>query len=415
MPTFDEIWHSIIWKDDLDDYNRDGFNTTGFDHDGYDRNGFDMRGFNREGYNRYGYDKYGYNRDGLDRDFLDENGYDREGYRVLSSIWHRPKCIIEKVMHKERSEVRYARKKLPKKLLTDAERHDEIRLMSEAKHNHVMPIVTNYSDENFQYIVMPYCSEDLSQWLTSAISDIEDNIHMIQKTTNPFSIMALDGNRRTGIPQWIFCLATLVRHLHTCTPAAIRHCDIKPQNILIHENRKLLLADFELAYSSPDDTFSGSTGSVGTVRYLPPETQVLNRQMDRIGKKADIWALGCVFYELLYVMSLPYINNGKGLPRIEGRYSVEKSKSFDYGDLNDPESWQEDPELLERLDLDNFQDFVKGLGPYVWKSMLDENPDSRASADNVWEKVRELVKHKAHPNPYGWSTSQYCSCNRYLH
>jgi hypothetical protein len=74
----------------------------------------------------------------------------------------------------------------------------------------------------------------------------------------------------------------------------IVHCDVKPQNVLIDESGRPKLVDFGISRSiaatgALTDTISGTAG------YIAPE-QLLGEPVDG---RVDIYALGCVVYEML--------------------------------------------------------------------------------------------------------------------
>jgi serine/threonine protein kinase len=74
------------------------------------------------------------------------------------------------------------------------------------------------------------------------------------------------------------------------------HRDIKPGNILVATGDHVYLTDFGLTKRAADSHGMTKTGMfVGTVDYIAPE-QVEGRRIDA---RADIYALGCVTYELL--------------------------------------------------------------------------------------------------------------------
>jgi serine/threonine protein kinase len=77
------------------------------------------------------------------------------------------------------------------------------------------------------------------------------------------------------------------------------HRDIKPENILLHDGQALV-ADFGIALATAGTTDGGritETGlSLGTPAYMSPEQATGDRVIDAW---SDIFALGCVLYEIL--------------------------------------------------------------------------------------------------------------------
>jgi serine/threonine-protein kinase len=77
------------------------------------------------------------------------------------------------------------------------------------------------------------------------------------------------------------------------------HRDIKPENILLHEGQALV-ADFGIAlavsHSEGGSRMTETGMSLGTPHYMAPEQAMGERE---ITPKADIYALGCVLYEML--------------------------------------------------------------------------------------------------------------------
>lgn len=71
----------------------------------------------------------------------------------------------------------------------------------------------------------------------------------------------------------------------------IIHCDIKPDNLLIFPNNRLLLTDFGIAKVA-HRTLQGSGG--GTLGYVAPE-----QAMGRPSFRSDVFSLGVVMYRML--------------------------------------------------------------------------------------------------------------------
>jgi len=80
--------------------------------------------------------------------------------------------------------------------------------------------------------------------------------------------------------------------------AGIVHRDLKPANVMLRPDGSIRVLDFGLAKidSTPGSlTMTGAGAILGTVAYMSPE-QAKGQPVDR---RCDIWAFGCVLYELL--------------------------------------------------------------------------------------------------------------------
>ena len=76
------------------------------------------------------------------------------------------------------------------------------------------------------------------------------------------------------------------------------HRDVKPANILLHDGRALV-ADFGIALAAARtgrDRLTETGLSLGTPAYMSPEQALGDRLIDG---RTDIYALGCVLYEML--------------------------------------------------------------------------------------------------------------------
>ena len=70
------------------------------------------------------------------------------------------------------------------------------------------------------------------------------------------------------------------------------HRDLKPENIFLDKNNRLKIGDFGISAILKNTKYA--TSQVGTYNYMPPE--LINSQ--KYSNKIDIWALGCIIYEL---------------------------------------------------------------------------------------------------------------------
>ncbi|MEU1028135.1 serine/threonine-protein kinase [Streptomyces mirabilis] len=84
----------------------------------------------------------------------------------------------------------------------------------------------------------------------------------------------------------------VLRALRAAHSAGVLHRDVKPGNVLLSSDRRVLLTDFGIAQVEGDTTITRTGEIVGSVDYLAPERV---RGHDP-GPSADLWALGATLY-----------------------------------------------------------------------------------------------------------------------
>ncbi|KAK3820949.1 MAG: kinase-like domain-containing protein [Linnemannia gamsii] len=91
-------------------------------------------------------------------------------------------------------------------------------------------------------------------------------------------------------------ILTAVEYVHS---QGVIHRDLKPENILLDQRMYVKLTDFgtaKMLESSEDGTESDRANSfVGTAEYVSPELLTEKAAC----KSSDLWALGCIIYQLL--------------------------------------------------------------------------------------------------------------------
>jgi serine/threonine protein kinase len=114
---------------------------------------------------------------------------------------------------------------------------------------------------------------------------------------------------------WMEELSQLLNYLHSLNPHPIVHCDLKPSNIMITHDDKLVLIDFGISKRIGEDS---EKSAALTYRYAAPEqfgkeigekhrelvTERFGKLPDerfswKIDSRTDIYSFGVIFFELL--------------------------------------------------------------------------------------------------------------------
>ncbi len=149
----------------------------------------------------------------------------------------------------------------------------EIRTTAKLQHPHILPLHDSGEADGLLFYVMPFVSgETLREQLRRDRQlPVDDAVRIASDIAG-----ALDYAHRHGVI----------------------HRDIKPENIFLHEGQALI-ADFgiALAVTSAGGQRMTQTGiSLCTPEYMSPEQALGERS---ITARADVYALGCVLYEML--------------------------------------------------------------------------------------------------------------------
>jgi calcium-dependent protein kinase len=148
---------------------------------------------------------------------------------------------------------------------------NEIRILKQMDHPHIMKIYEYYSTENHLYIVSEYLGG----------GELFDRI--IEEKT-------FDETRAAILMKQILSAVSYL-HKHKVT-----HRDLKPENIVFEtkdKNSNLKIIDFGTSKSIADNEKLRTR--MGTAYYIAPE--VLNGKYDQI---CDIWSCGVIMYILLF-------------------------------------------------------------------------------------------------------------------
>ncbi|MDQ6801434.1 MAG: protein kinase [Acidobacteriota bacterium] len=107
------------------------------------------------------------------------------------------------------------------------------------------------------------------------------------------SLMRREG--RLPLLRVIEIFRQICEGLQAAHDAGVIHRDLKPQNVLIDNRGRVLIADFGLAKSVEYRSLTEAGKVIGTPHYMSPE-QVKGITLD---KRSDIYSLGIILYEML--------------------------------------------------------------------------------------------------------------------
>jgi eukaryotic-like serine/threonine-protein kinase len=146
----------------------------------------------------------------------------------------------------------------------------EARTAARLSHPNVVAVFDSGSDAGLHYLVMEHVpgrslGELLRQWGT------------------------LPPPRAAELAAQV-CAALAAAHAD-----GVVHCDVKPGNVLLTADGHAKLADFGIAKAAAAPALTGEDLVLGTAAYLAPE----QAQGGPVDARSDVYALGCVLYELL--------------------------------------------------------------------------------------------------------------------
>jgi eukaryotic-like serine/threonine-protein kinase len=147
----------------------------------------------------------------------------------------------------------------------------EIKLAAKLQHPHILSVYDSGDAGGLLWYTMPFVQgESLRDRMTrEGQLPIPDAMRIARE-----SALALDYAHRNGVV----------------------HRDIKPENILLSDGQAIV-ADFGIARAVADEHGLTQTGmAVGTPGYMSPEQATGERTIDA---RTDIYALGCVLYEMI--------------------------------------------------------------------------------------------------------------------
>jgi hypothetical protein len=85
----------------------------------------------------------------------------------------------------------------------------------------------------------------------------------------------------------------MVAALRAAHAAGVLHRDVKPGNVLLGENGRVVLTDFGIAMATGTSTLTRTGEIIGSIDYIAPERMKGHKP----GPSADLWALGATLFQ----------------------------------------------------------------------------------------------------------------------
>ncbi|KAM5309382.1 serine/threonine-protein kinase Nek1 isoform 3-T4 [Glossophaga mutica] len=146
----------------------------------------------------------------------------------------------------------------------------EVAVLANMKHPNIVQYRESFEENGSLYIVMDYCEG----------GDLFKRINAQKGILFP----------EDQILDWFVQICLALKHVHD---RKILHRDIKSQNIFLTKDGTIQLGDFGIARVL-NSTVELARTCIGTPYYLSPEIC----ENKPYNNKSDIWALGCVLYEM---------------------------------------------------------------------------------------------------------------------
>ena len=176
------------------------------------------------------------------------------------------------------------------------EAENEVNVLKSISHESIVNYVEYFFENKKYFLIMEFCSG----------GDLKNAINAQKCLGAPFSEEIV-----------LIWFGQLISGLKYLKERKILHRDLKPNNVFLTAEKKIKIGDFGLA-KALDSTYEMAKTKSGARVYMAPER---HRGLE-YNHKADVWALGCILYELCTLKhtftNVPDILDGRYEPIPDG-------------------------------------------------------------------------------------------------
>jgi serine/threonine protein kinase len=235
--------------------------------------------------------------------------------QYVKSLGHGSLGVVDEVRIFDSNLPSFARKRVRIERWNAKRRLEILRLevdsMRRLTHPHIVKILGTYEDDVeerirfYSLLMSPVGDADLKT-LLFRISDDWDMMRRMPDKERASKDTKNRARELQWLQTWFSCLSSALAYIHD---QGVRHQDIKPSNI-IHRGSIVYFADFSSSsHFDIGQTTSTDNPAATSMMYRAPEVanpvlhdQNGNHSIQRHGRGTDVFALGCVFMEMLVVM-----------------------------------------------------------------------------------------------------------------
>ena len=229
----------------------------------------------------------------------------------------------------------------------------EVEICLRIRHPNIITIYDGSIERGKAFIAMEYLpAQDLGQILSNGPLSIDSAISIVSQ------------------------LADALMYLHS---EKVLHRDVKPQNVLIKDDERPILMDFNLGLDMNRTALTETGMMVGTLQYMAPE---LAQGFD-YSEATEVYALGCLFHNILAGDIHSILPDKPPLRELNGNVPKELEELID---------WAKDPSPAKRCQtMKHFKDKLEALG----KDHSSQDTTAKARAIQSSQDELVIVRQKS--------------------